>query len=262
MTSRKLAAKSGVSYSVVYDMIPDLVKYGSLRQLSVAKRKHRQDFAYSLTDDGLSLALSIAYEDRVLGISYPTLLQRVFQTSPKDDPLAILVNDVMLNAVDRGMTEYVLRFLLAAMKEAEGSGGAEWKKAGLGAVEVLFEEEKAVKQCYLSALASLTTEDRRVVYQYYKGEMERLMFRLASRLKSRELMLVAAESQRDPDNLIAPFACKKCGFKDWRNTTSMERVMQDAFTKSYPECPRCGRPVKSNKFSREANLGLVASLLR
>jgi predicted Zn-ribbon and HTH transcriptional regulator len=148
--------------------------------------------------------------------------------------------------------------MLAAMKQNEGTGSIEWKKAGLGAVEVLFEEEKTIKECYLSALANLTDDDRRIIYQYYKGELERTVYRLAQRLRNRELMTIVAESQRDPDNMIMPSACKKCGFKEMRNITPIEKMMMDAFTKPYLECPRCGKPVTAK---RDSTLKLVASLM-
>src|SRR5206468_354773 len=100
---------------------------------------------------------------------------------PEDDPITILTNYVVLNAISRGLTDYALRFMFVGISAKENGEDSDWKKAALGHIEATKDESKTIRECYLAAFDNLTDADRVAAFQYYKGEVEQILLRVAQR---------------------------------------------------------------------------------
>lgn len=243
----KLSNKSTVVTSVVRENIENFIKCGLVSPIITAQYKARRDSSYELTKDGKMVALAISHEEkRILGNSR-VQLQYVFQPERGQDALSFFVNTVMLNAINHGLDNYVLRFLrntfqfLESLSEPANPLRIAEKVVG----EALPSEINILKESIIHALYSLSEPDKEAVVQYYRNAIIQMLFSHAMQSHDLKLQTLATMSQKDSEGIYIPFQCK-CDYINDQLYVKMEDIIIKTFTGGW-ECPSCRRIISDQQ---------------
>ena len=254
LSVRAISNESGVNYSVTYEMIEKFVKSGLVTPKLVAQHKARRDSKYQLTKDGKMIALAICFDEkRVLGKNHVEL-QNVFQPERGTDSLSFFVNTVMLNAINRGLENYVLRFLrntiqfMESLSEPVNPLRIAQKAAG----EASPSEIDTLRNCIIQALYGLSESEKDTIIQFYKTMITQTIFGLAMQSHNSKLERLATMSSKNPDGIFIPFQCK-CDYVNDELYVKMEDVILKIFAGGW-QCPSCGKIVSDSQIDLK-NIG-------
>lgn len=247
LSIREISNKADVPYAVTFDTIQNFVKSGFVASKLIALYKARKDSKYELTKSGKMIALVVNVdENRVLG-NRRTELQNIFQPERGTDALNLFTNTVMLNAINHGLDNFVLRFLRNTIEflESLSEPANPLRLAEKAVGEALPSEIKALKDSIVQALSSLSELDKDVVVQYYRNATIQMLFGHAMQSHDLKIQRLATMSQRDQDGIYIPFKCK-CDYMNDQLYVKMEDVLVKIFTGGW-ECPSCLRIVSDKQ---------------
>src|SRR5487761_402893 len=255
MFNSQISRRADVPPSVVYETTGTFVRAGLARRVPVAIHRARQDSKYELTAQGVEVALGVSYEEKqVLDLDYKALFQRILQSRPAEDPYAKLTDSYLTQVLERGLVKYLVEFVSFGVQAAEraslmGRKNVEWRTMPMGVGSLLGErkeaEEKILIDCLMSAVASLSEEDRYLVLQDVKNNLVQGLFNMARITGNRALLSLAARSQSEPDVLLLPLKCE-CGHYEERHLRMYEILLHAYALKKY-NCSRCGQIVNTDK---------------
>lgn len=187
------------------------------------------------------------------------MLQRIFQPPPESDAMRIFTCYVMLNAIDRGLQDYVLRYLRNVVELSETAPDTIFWYEGVEGAEALFEEEKALRGCVIAALSNLSHSDKETAIQYYRNLIIQGLFNYSVVSHNRKLQELARMSQMDREGVYTQFSCK-CGYRNENVYVKMEDVLIRIFTGRW-KCPKCNRSFSHAK-KRGSIITTVAGIPR
>lgn len=247
LSIREISNKADVPYAVTFDTIQNFVKSGFVASKLIAQYKARKDFKYELTKGGKMVALVVNVdENRVLG-NRRTELQNIFQPERGTDALTLFTSTVMLNAINRGLDNYVLRFLRNTIEflESLSEPANPLRMAEKAVGESLPSEVKTLKDSVIQALYSLSESDKETVVQYYRNTIIQMLFAQAMQSHNLKLQRLATMSQKDSDGIYIPFQCK-CDYMNDQLYVKMEDIIIKIFTGGW-ECPSCCRIISDQQ---------------
>jgi DNA-binding PadR family transcriptional regulator len=198
---------------------------------------------YTLTDEGYSVGLAVAYDekgkDQNIGKRYEDLLRKVNVPDLRLDPLSNFGARVLTLAIDRGLSNYVMRFMRNSIRELElVRDFTDWRRLGMVGAEAFAGEFDAISECEISAFADMSDEDRQIVVSFFKNQAVQVVYNLGMKSRSRELQLLASKSQLDPNGVYMPFKCRNCDYGKAATYWTNVQLIHMFFVSSM-ECPKC-----------------------
>lgn len=265
LTYRQISSEANVSFSTAYEKVNLFVKAGLVKPLQIAKHNHRQDHKYDLIRDGIIAGVVVDYESPIpSGVDHVPLLQKAFQSKPGTDSVRIFFNWYMLNALDRGLLDYIVRFLKASILfwekqsfiEQTRSADKDWQtvRVLLGKSVPTQHEEKILRECIFSAYMNLNEDDKLVVTQYFKSQIENVRFHTSLLNEDRKEQILTARSQSDSNHFILSFKCTECDYINNQLPVPATEAIANALIGKGVICPSCNAEIKEQKVAKPARL--------
>lgn len=247
LTTNELARECDIARSTTFEIIESFIKSGLVTRKRISSARAINHEKHTLTNDGVLVGLAVYHDskDKELGIKTTSLLEQAFQPTEKMTPVMTFTCLVMLNALNRGLEDYVLRFVTNLAKLKEKSSKHIDKQSAFSAGETVFSEDKSLKGGIISALNSLDPKDRDEVVQYYRNLIINFLFQMANASHNRKISNLATQSQRDPDALYIQLNCT-CRYHNECLRVTMEDVFMRIFSGKW-YCPKCGKGIKKSK---------------
>jgi len=246
----QLVNKSDASYGFTYDTIDEFVRAGLVKPRITAHHKARKDSEYELTDIGKMIALAVSVDEKRLIGNRRADLQKIFQPDIKLGILNYFLRTVMLNAINKGLERYVLRFVRNFIEIAESLDEPNlWKIAENGTAFAIPSELQLLKEAVLNAFYSLSDDEKNTVTQRIKNMTINIIFDHSMYHGNSRLEKLATMSQEDKDGIYMGFECK-CGYRNEQLYVKMEDIIVKTFSGGL-ECPKCGRLTSDSQTQRK-----------
>ncbi|MEM3062871.1 MAG: hypothetical protein QW303_04935, partial [Nitrososphaerota archaeon] len=168
LSAKKLSAKSGIAYATTHQELNKFVISGFIKPHNVATYKRIQHSKFELTKDGILVGLAIKFDQGdVMGVQVTDTLVRVLEPDNKAAPINRFMQSVLVNALSRGLIDYVLRFLRDLVKEREISQDLDmWKMAAKGITEAKPSEVDRLGVAVIQTLGNCSEIERNTLVQF------------------------------------------------------------------------------------------------
>ena len=235
----KLHELTGIDKKSVRTIIELAIQRGFVHPIAIVTHKSIQPKHYDLTNDGIELGLALHYESKEqTGIDHRSALTRILEVHPSDRPLGVLLKYTFQQAIARGMTDFVLRWIakINEIKEIHGST-SHWQEATNWIKEAIEGKERILMNCFYDGFNALRDDERLEINAQLRHRMISALYGAYHKTHQKIYIQLAAESDRDPSAVYLPVTCACQTSRNMRFT--IMNILEHTFAYKKFQCEKC-----------------------